>query len=87
MKTKYRERKVTCFGSGESGPFAQLDNGDRVYGVVGLAPEMLDMLEAIRARIGGEWDNPALLKWGALHPNAEWDISERIDTILNRINQ
>ena len=36
-------------------------------------------LEAIRARISGEWDNEQLLKLGALHTNTLEDISRIVE--------
>jgi hypothetical protein len=33
-----------------------------------------EFLEAIRARIHGDFDNPALIKWGQLTTNTHWDI-------------
>lgn len=42
---RYREIKVKCYGTGESGPFAELENGRRVYGLTGVAPELLRALE------------------------------------------
>ena len=35
--------------------------------------EMWGALEAIKARINGEWDHPALVAIGALHTNPETD--------------
>jgi hypothetical protein len=34
--------------------------------LMAAAPDMLDALQAITARIQGEWDHPALLAYGAL---------------------
>ncbi|HET7150857.1 MAG TPA: hypothetical protein VFI60_05565 [Candidatus Acidoferrum sp.] len=34
--------------------------------LIAAAPDLLEALTAIRARISGEWDNPALLKFGPL---------------------
>lgn len=36
-------------------------------------------VEAIRARISGEWDNPALQELGPLHPDAMMDIRRILD--------
>lgn len=54
--------------------------------LIAAAPEMAEALAAIVARINGEWDNPALLKWGALHPNAERDIEANARAILARLH-
>jgi hypothetical protein len=48
---KYKERKVRCYGTGESGPFAEMEDGRRVYGLTGHAPHMLAALEAIHAAL------------------------------------
>jgi len=34
----------------------------------------LEALQAIKARIDGEWDNPALVKFGALHSYTMADV-------------
>lgn len=49
---KYREIKVKCYGTGESGPFAELENGRRVYGLTGVAPELLAALMRCSEVIG-----------------------------------
>ena len=38
-------------------------------------------LEAIRARIKGEWDNPALVEFGALLPDANADTLDIIEAV------
>ena len=38
-------------------------------------------LAAIRARINGEWDHPALLKLGPLHPNRLADVTRILDGV------
>ena len=48
---KYKELRVRCYGTGEDGPFAEMENGRRVYGLVGSAPHMLGALEAIHAAL------------------------------------
>lgn len=40
-----------------------------------------EAIEAIKARISGEWDNEQLLKIGALHESAIDDIINIIDNI------
>jgi len=39
--------------------------------LIAAAPDLLEALEAIRARIDGEWDNPALVKFGGLRDTKE----------------
>jgi hypothetical protein len=41
---KYNEIKVKCYGTAESGPFIELENGKRVYGLAAAAPELLEAL-------------------------------------------
>lgn len=49
---KYKELKVKCYGTGESGPFAEMEDGRRVYGLTGHAPELLASLcEALNMAI------------------------------------
>jgi len=36
--------------------------------------ELTDALEAIRARIDGEWDNPALKKYGPMRASGYEDV-------------
>lgn len=38
------------------------------------APELLEALEAIRARINGEYDNPSLVSIGSLRYNTDDDV-------------
>lgn len=49
---------------------------------VNLHEELTDKLDAIKARFNGEWDNPALLKYGLLNTNLETDLN----IIINRVN-
>lgn len=44
---KYREVRVRCYGTAESGVFAELENGDRVYGLTGAAPHLLAALKTM----------------------------------------
>lgn len=44
--------------------------------LIAAAPDLLEALEAIRARIAGEFDNPALVKFGGLR-----DINEDVNTL------
>ncbi len=45
MSKRYREAKVRCYGTGENGPFAELDDGRRVYGLTAAAPHLLAALK------------------------------------------
>ena len=47
-------------------------------------PELIDALEAIRARIDGVWDHPALLKFGALSTACNKDIDRIIEDALQK---
>lgn len=46
---------------------------------------LVDALEAIRARIEGEWDNPALMAFGPLLPNPEEDVLRIVDSAHPRV--
>lgn len=46
---RYKEAVVRCYGTAESGPFAELEDGRRIYGIPGAAPELLDALEGLVA--------------------------------------
>lgn len=48
-----------------------------------LAKEMLEALEAIQARIKGEFDHPGLLKLGALSTNHDEDILAIVQSAIN----
>lgn len=39
---------------------------ERINNLIMAAPELLEALEAIQARINGDFDNPSLLKFGTL---------------------
>jgi hypothetical protein len=41
---------------------------------IAAVPELIAALQAIQARIAGEWDNPALVAYGPLSPNSINDI-------------
>ncbi len=40
------------------------------------APELLEALHAIKARVNGEWDHPALMRQGPLSSSTPRDILE-----------
>jgi hypothetical protein len=42
--------------------------------LIASAPDLADALRAIRARINGEWDDPALMKFGPLNTDRISDI-------------
>ena len=42
--------------------------------LIAAAPDLLEALNAIFARINGEWDNPALVSFGELSINSDFDI-------------
>ena len=44
----------------------------------------IEGLEAIRARISGEFDNPILMKYGSLNHDPIEDISRIVEEILHR---
>ncbi|CAM3836618.1 hypothetical protein VRRI112168_02440 [Vreelandella rituensis] len=48
----------------------------------GSAEAQAVKLEAIRARLQGEWDNPALMAFGPLLPDAAEDVARLSDTAL-----
>jgi hypothetical protein len=41
--------------------------------LISAAPDLLDALEAIEARINGVYDCPALVAFGPLHHDTQWD--------------
>lgn len=41
--------------------------------LIAAAPELLSALEAIEARINGVYDCPALVAFGPLHHDTQWD--------------
>lgn len=44
--------------------------------------QLKEALEAIQARINGEWDNPALVKLGPLFPDAISDIERIVEQAI-----
>jgi hypothetical protein len=44
--------------------------------LIAAAPELLAALQAIKARINGAWDDPALMAFGSLSANGDADILE-----------
>ena len=46
---KYNEIKVKFYGTAESGPLIELENGKRVYGLAAAAPELLQALRDINS--------------------------------------
>ncbi len=52
--------------------------------VLAAAPELLEALTAIRARIAGEWDNPSLIKFGALSEDTEADIKKLAQAAIRK---
>jgi hypothetical protein len=46
---------------------------------------MFGTLQAIEARIRGEWDHPELIKWGLLAVDPEDDILVEVEKVLWRI--
>lgn len=53
-------------------PQCQVSNANKAE----LADELAAALQAIRARVNGVWDDPALTAWGALSPNSVQDVLE-----------
>ncbi len=48
------------------------------------APKLRETIQAIKARINGEWDNPALVKMGPLMSDAKEDIMRFVEAALAR---
>lgn len=44
-------------------------------------PKLRDALDAIQARIVGEWDHPALLEYGELHTDPTRDILRMVESV------
>ena len=62
-------------GSGEtSTELVQEANAELIVRCVNQHDGLVEALEAIKARINGEWDNPALVKHGPLHASTTVDI-------------
>jgi hypothetical protein len=49
------------------------------------AARMFKCLQAIRARVKGDFDHPALIEWDSLNPDSEDDISRYVNRLLNEI--
>ena len=56
---------------------AALDRRDKVtseaMALIAATPDLLAALEAIKARINGVYDCPALVAFGPLHHDTQWD--------------
>lgn len=53
--------------------------------LISLAPELLETLKAIKARIDGEWDNPALMRFGPLNTNSDTDILAMVEEAIAKV--
>jgi hypothetical protein len=54
QKKRFREVRPICYGTGEDGPFLELEGGGRVYGFAGAAPELLAACQLyVRAKTDG----------------------------------
>lgn len=49
LARKYREVNVLCYGAAEAGSFAELEDGRRVYGLTGAAPDLLAALNRLQS--------------------------------------
>jgi len=47
----------------------------------------LEVLEAIKARIDGEWDNPFLLRFGGLSINSLDDVAKMVSESLKETEE
>ena len=50
--------------------------------LIAAAPELLDALQAIAARINGVWDDPALMAFGPLSLDSDEDILKLANTAI-----
>jgi hypothetical protein len=53
--------------------------------LIAAAPDLLEALDAIDARIGGEFDNPALVKYGILSSDQNMDVLIIIRKVLVKL--
>jgi hypothetical protein len=54
--------------------------------IIAASPELVEALEAIVAAINGEFDNPSLMKFGALYADREDSIKEIAIQALHKAN-
>lgn len=52
--------------------------------LIAAAPDMLRALEAIRARIDGDWDHPSLVAMGPLNTDIILDCARYADAAITR---
>jgi hypothetical protein len=52
--------------------------------LLAAAPELLAALEAIEARINGVYDCPALVAFGPLHHDTQWDCLRIAEEAINK---
>lgn len=52
--------------------------------LIAAAPEMLEALKAIKARVQGEWDHPSLAKLGPLSVNLEHDVLRLLEPVIKK---
>lgn len=52
--------------------------------LIAAAPDLLDALEAIRARLDGEYDHPALVKYGALAGTMD-DVRQLVRDAIDKV--
>jgi hypothetical protein len=64
--------KIGPDGENMTGEVTGEDNSAKLYST----------LRAIKARLNGEWDNPDLQRFGALHPNEDVDCMRMVESAL-----
>jgi len=66
------------------------DQAPRIARLIAKAPlldEAREFCQAVIARIQGEWDNPALRKWGPLSTDVETDIKDFARALLAKLDE
>ncbi len=82
--------KVICYMTHEREETEQAEmkaNAERIVKAVNMHDELIEALEAIRARIDGEFDNPALISYGLLGVGLDMDIRNMATHMLNKNEQ
>jgi hypothetical protein len=83
-RTKPTCGRDDCDSSENPAHWIDIKHTPPVRAALRLVPDLVEALEAIQARRDGEWDHPALLRFGALSTSTEADINRILTAALKK---